>query len=97
MSERINELRTRICSLRNQLDGARAELRRAQTEECPVKVGSIVREKRSSLLYIVRGIVFYECNDADKPSSLRVSPKKKNGEWSKNEKGIYHNNYEIVE
>lgn len=97
MSERIDDLRTRICSLRDQLVAAQDELLRAQTEECPVKVGSIVREKRSSLLYIVRGIVFYECNDADKPSSIRVSPKKKNGEWSKNEKGIYHSNYEIVE
>lgn len=96
MSERINELRTRICSLRNQLDGARAELLRAQTEECPIKVGSIVREKRSGIPYIVRGVAFYENNDADKPSYLRVSPKKKDGEWSKNEKNIYHNNYEIV-
>lgn len=96
MSERIDELRTRIYSLRDQLVAAQDELLRAQTEECPVKVGSIVREKRSGLLHIVRRVVFYESNDAGKPSSLRVSPEKKNGEWSKNEKGLYHDNYEIV-
>lgn len=97
MSERINELRTRIYSLRDQLNAAQDELLRAQIEECPVKVGSIVREKRSGLLYIVRSAVFYESSGAGKPSSLRVSPKKKDGEWSKSEKGLYHDNYEIVE
>lgn len=96
MSERIDELRTRICNLRDQLNAARAELLRVQTEECPIKVGSIVREKRSGLLYIVRSIKFYESNNADNPSSIRASPKKKDGEWSKNEKGLYHSNYEIV-
>lgn len=96
MSERIDDLRTRVYNLREQLDGARAELRRVQNEECSVKVGSVIREKRSGFLYIVRDVVFYESDDADKPSSLRVSPKKKDGEWSKNEKGLYHSNYEIV-
>lgn len=97
MSERINELQTRIYNLHEQLKGARAELLRAQIEECPIKVGSIIREKQSGILYIVRSAVFYESSEAGKPSSLRVSPKKKDGEWSKGEKGLYHDNYEIVE
>lgn len=96
MSDRIDELRTRICNLRDQLDAARAELLRVQTEECPIKVGSVIRERQSGLLYIVRSIVFYENNEADKPSIIRVSPKRKDGEWSKSEKGLYHNNYEVV-
>lgn len=93
MSERTEELRERIRNLQEQLHAAEAELQRVREEESPVQVGDIIRSKSTREEYIVRGLRFYSWTDH--PSSLSVSTKKKNGEWSANTKGFW-GSYEVV-
>jgi len=87
-------LSARVRLLRDQLRDAERELAKAQTDECPIKVGTILRHKETGKQCIVRGADFL---DSPEPFRLWVSPIRKDGEWSNREVSLFGDDYEVYE